>query len=237
MAVIKTPSGPYKYKKVFLYVGLKQIDREVALNNLKDLMPLFAAKGLRTGPIYGTLLGLMREGNFIEWDEDIDMYLLKEQEDMFRDALWDMRKLGFELIRYDKRGLYSIRRDGEYIDFYVLRSIAPGLRHMGGPDFLFEKYLNDTVDFDFKGVTLQIPRDYEEYLEFTYGDWRTPKRYTNYQPGKLKIAKMWLKDTIKNNLPDSLHAYLLKRVHAKDLVSFKQKCKAKGISIDDSISL
>jgi len=34
--------------------------------------------------------------------------------------------------------------------------------------------VTDLVDYDFKGITLKIPRDYDEFLTFQYGDWRTP---------------------------------------------------------------
>ena len=237
MASIKTPRGRYRYHKKYLYVGLKQMDRELAYENLKEIVPILEQNGIQSGPIYGTLLGLIREGNFIEWDEDIDFYLLKEQEDQFRSALWPLREHGFELVRYDQRGLYSVMKNGEYIDFYVFRQISPGLRHMGGPDFMFEKYLKDTVEFDFKGLKLTIPRDYEEYLDFTYGDWRTPRRYTDYKPSKIVVLKMIVKDYLKNHLPKPVHFYLLKKVHAKHLEAFKQKCKSKGIDIDESIHL
>lgn len=234
---VSTPKGKFRYHKQFLFVGLKKIDRDVAFGNLKEIVPMLDALGITAGPIFGTLLGIIRENNFIEWDEDIDFYILKEQEDLFRASLWDFRSAGFELVRYDKRGLFSLMKNGEYIDFYVLRSISPQVRHTGGPDFLFEKYIKDTVTYDFKGIPLRIPREYEEYLEFTYGDWRTPRKYADFNLGKLRILCLKIKDTMKNALPDSIHSRLLKWHHAKDLQAFIRKCEARGMPVDDNLKL
>lgn len=234
---VKTNKGKFRYHKQFLFVGLKKIDRDVAFENLKEIVPLLGKLGIKAGPIFGTLLGIIRENNFIEWDEDIDFYILKEQEELFRSSLWDFRRAGFELVRYDKRGLFSLMKNGEYIDFYVLRSISPEVRHTGGPDFLFEKYIKDTIIYDFKDIPLIIPREYEEYLEFTYGDWKTPRKYADFNLGKIKIFWLKVKDTVKNSLPDCVHSRLLKLHHTKDLKAFIRKCEAKGMSIDKTIKL
>lgn len=236
-STIKTPKGKFRYHKQFLYVGIKKIDREIAFGNLKEIVPLLDGLGIKFGPIFGTLLGIIRENNFIEWDEDIDCYILKEQEDLFRSSLWDFQRAGFELVRYDKRGLFSLMKNGEYIDFYVLRSISPDVRHTGGADFLFEKYIQDTITYDFKGIPLSIPREYEEYLEFTYGDWRTPRKYADFNLGKGQILWLRIKNAVKNSLPDCIHSRLLKLHHTKDLKSFIQKCEAKGIPVDKNLKL
>ena len=234
---IQTPIGRFAYQKQFLFVGIKRIDREVAFENLKEIISILNRLGITTGPIFGTLLGIIRENNFIEWDEDIDMYILKEQEKDFLNALWTLRNNGCELIRYDKRGLYSVMKNGEYIDFYVLRPISPEVRHTGGPDFLFEKYVQDAITYDFKGILLRIPREYEEYLEFTYGDWRTPKKYADFNTSKSRIFWLKIRNAVKNSIPDCIHSRLLKWHHTKDLKAFIRKCEAKGMPIDINLKL
>lgn len=233
---INTPKGPFRYWKKFLFVGVKKIDRAVAFENLKELAVLLDRFGIQSGLVFGTLLGIIRENDFIEWDEDIDMYILKEQEDLFRSSLWDFRDAGFELVRYDRRGLYSLMKDGEYIDFYVMRKASENVRTTGA-SFMFEKYIRDTVAYDFKGITLQIPRDYEEYLEFAYGDWRTPRQYADFNMGKARIWLLKAQDTIKGCLPDALYSALLRLHHRKDLKAFVAKCVSKGIPVDEGIHL
>ena len=237
MKTIRTSRGPLRYRPVYLYVGRKVIDREVAFRNLKDLVPILDRSGIRFGPIFGSLLGMIRENDFIAWDEDIDMYILQEEEEAFKDALWPLKEAGFELVRYDKRGLYSVMRNNEYIDFYVLRKVSGELRHTGGADFLFERYLQDTVPFDFKGVTLRIPRDYEEYLTFSYGDWRTPRQVADYHQSKFRIFLGRVRWELKNLIPKSCYRFFVRLHRRKDAKRFQEKCRTLGIELKEEIRL
>ena len=237
MKKIRTPRGTLRYRPVYLYLGRKVIDREVAFQNLKDLVPILNAAGIHFGPIFGTLLGMIRENDFIAWDEDIDMYILQEEEEAFKDTLWPLKDVGFELVRYDKRGLYSLMRNNEYIDFYVLRPVSGELRHTGGADFLFERYLQETIPFDFKGVTLRIPRDYEEYLTFSYGDWRTPKQEVNFHQGKIRLFLGRVRWELKNMIPASCYRFFVRLYRNKDASRFVEKCRRKGIVLKEEIRL
>lgn len=238
MATINTSKGKFHFRNRVLYLGSKRIDKEKALENLKLIVEIMNKQGIKWGPIFGSVLGIIRDNDFITWDEDIDCYILKEDEEKLKNALWAMKDAGFELVRYLRRGLYSVMRNGEYIDFYVLRPISKELRHTGGRDFVFEKYLQDTIEWDFKSVKLTIPREYEEYLEFTYGDWRTPHQVLNFEDRGLKFIKHWLRMYIKDYvLPDFLYYRLLLRFHKQHLEEFKAKCKRKGVNIPDDIDL
>ena len=237
MKKIRTPRGTFRYRPVYLYVGRKIIDREVAFDNLRDLVPLLDGMGLHYGPFLGTLLGIVREHDFIAWDEDIDLYLLKEDEERFLDGLWTFREYGFELVRHDKRGLYSLMRNNEYIDFYILRKVSGELRNDGGPEFIFERYLQDTVDFDFKGVNLKIPKDYDQWLTFLYGDWRTPVRYADYHLSRFRVFLGRVRWEIKSLIPDRIYPLLVRLIRRKDARRFEERCRRKGIVLKEKIRL
>lgn len=237
MPTIKTLKGALKFKTRMLYLGIKQINRDVAFDNLKTVSEILDKGKIHWGPVLGTLLGIVRENNFIEWDEDIDLYILQEEEEAFKNLLWDLKDAGFDIVRYERRGLYSIMRNGEYIDFYVLRKITPDLRHLGGGEFIFEKYLVDTTKFNFKGLLIDIPSEYDELLTFLYGDWRIPRKWANFEMSAFQKFKMKSKSWIKNHLPDSLYFYLIEQYHAKDLEKFKIKCAERGILIPSELSL
>ena len=236
MASIKTPKGRLHYKPVNIYLGIKQIDRDIAFENLKAAIRVLREAGIGMSPALGTLLGIIRENNFIEWDEDIDFFILSEDKDKLLNALWAMKDEGLELVREARCGhLYSVMRKGEYIDFYIMDSISPELRTGYGDVFMFEKHLTDLMDYDFRGLTVSVPRQYEECLDFLYGDWRTPVKYANFEMSKGAIWKAQLKNNMKKCLPFGLRFYLLKRHHEKDLYEFLAKCERKGMQLHEDI--
>ena len=236
MAHINTTKGKFYYRPITLYDGMKPMNKDIAIRNLKEVIDFLNIRGIKAHPLSGTMLGMVREHDFIEWDEDIDFFILKEDEEKWKDALWDLKEIGFELVRYYRRGLYSIMREGEYIDFYVMYKVANDIRTTS-ESFMFEKYITDTITIDFKGVKVEIPRDYDEYLTFLYGDWRTPVQFSNYEKSwwqrKKLVAKLWL----TNHLPDRLYYPLLKKRHQTNLDKFKAKCKTKGIKLPAEFSL
>ena len=185
---------------------------------------------------FGTLLGIIRENNFIEWDEDIDLFILSEDKEKLLDSLWTMKEVGLELVREERCGhLYSVMRNGEYIDFYIMDSISPELRTGYGDFFMFEKHLTDLIDYDFKGLTVCVPRQYEECLEFLYGDWRTPVKYANFEMTKAEILEAKVKNNLKKLLPFDLRFKMLQKHHEKDLYKFLAKCDRKGVRLHEDI--
>lgn len=237
MASIITPRGRLHYKPVNIYLGIKQIDRDIAFENLKIVIRVLHEAGICVSPAYGTLLGIIRENNFIEWDEDIDLFVLSEDKEKLLSALWLLKEEGLDLIRVDRcEHLYSVMRNGEYIDFYIMDSISPELRTGYGDLFMLEQHLTNLMDWDFKGITISVPCQYEECLQLLYGDWRTPVKYANFEMSTFSIQKAKFKNRLKNLLPFELRFYLLKRHHYKDLVKFLSKCKKNGIILKHEIN-
>lgn len=238
MPKIKTSKGDIYFHRKFLYIGIKQIDRDIAFENLNIISQVLNKENINWGPYLGTLLGIVRDNNFIAWDEDTDLFILHEDEEKLKNALWVLIDLGFEVIRYERRGLYSIMRKGEYVDFYILKEVSPTLRFSGGgSDYIFSKFLEETILWNFRGMPIKIFKQYEEYLTFQYGDWKTPVQYADFNLNIFKRTFYRLKSFIKNNLPDNLYYYLLRKHHLKHFQNFKEKCKKNGIIIPEHIKL
>lgn len=230
MASVKTPRGRLRYKPANLFLGVKQIDRDVAFGNLKDLMGIMEQHRILATPAFGTLLGIIRENNFIEWDEDIDIFILEEDKDKLLDSFWDLERIGFKLVREDRCGLlYSIMRNGEYVDFYIAEKMSPEVR--GSCDeFVLESRLTDLIDWDFRGLTVKIPRQYEEALTLRYGDWRTPVQYADFSISRAKVFLFKLKNMFKGAIPFNIKRRLLKKYHRKDFDAFLERCRQNGIT-------
>ena len=96
---------------------------------------------------------------------------------------------------------------------------------------MLEKHLTDLIDYNFRGLIISVPRQFEDCLELLYGDWQTPVRYANYEMNKFAICKAKLKNELKNELPFKLRFFLLKLHHQKDLEKFLSKCESRGVNL------
>lgn len=88
MAHIKTSKGYLEYTSHLLYFGNKVINPEIMLDNLQ-LLSLYLDKiDINWGPAFGTLIGIIRNDDFQPWKPAFDLYILKEDEERFKDVLW-----------------------------------------------------------------------------------------------------------------------------------------------------
>jgi len=223
MPKIKTKKGEYKYRTKSLYPGMKKIDRKIAKENLLLFQKILDANHLNFGLLYGTLLGAVREHDFIEHDEDIDLFILDEDHEKFLDLLFELDANGFRVIRYDQRGLISIMRKNEYIDIYFFSVLSSGVRCCSGL-CVKEPFLLETTMFDFLGSRFLIPRDYIDYLNFEYGnDWMIPIAYTDFNVSGFHAFYYQLKDWLKSFLPDFIYFKIKKRREEMMIADFNNK--------------
>lgn len=170
----------FYYTEVKLFHGRKIINREISKVNLELFHSVIEGEDVRYGLMYGTLLGAIREQNFIEHDEDIDLYLLEEDREKFLRLLPEFKEKGLELIRVQYNGdLISLMRDDEYIDIYVYKQTTRfgfmKMRISGNAYILKAKYLENSILYDFLGMKIPIPSQPRKVLELLYGPtWETP---------------------------------------------------------------
>ena len=236
MAKIKTTKGDLYYRPVIIDLNNHIINRDIAFENLKVVVRVLREADVQVTPAYGTLLGIVRDKNFIEWDTDIDLFVLSEDKEKLLNAFWNLKDEGFVLIREDRcNHLFSVMRNGEYIDFYIQDKISPEIRY-DFDTFIFEKYLTDLIELDFRGLTISVPREYEQCLDFLYGDWRTPVKFSETNPNYFNYTKAYIVTYLKLMLPFGFHYWMLKRHHRKDLDKFIAKCDKKNIKLQYKIN-
>lgn len=237
MAHIKTSRGLFEFKQHIIYDGMKHQNDSLAFENLKIFARHLDKLGIIWGPAFGTLIGIVRNDAFLPWSQGLDLYFLKEDEERFKDLLWKLLDDGFELVRYERRGLYTLQRRGELSNFYVFRKISPDIRHSGGRDFIHEKFIQQSVKWDFKGVSLNVPEDLDEYLTFQYGDWVKPVQTTNFEKNVFQV--IWSKSLIwlKLHLPDSIYYPIILNYHQADFKRFKTLCSINGCPIPHDVEL
>ena len=238
MAKIKTSKGFLEYNRHLLYFGDKVINKAKMTDNLQILSVYLDKININWGPAFGTLIGIVRNDDFQPWKPVFDIYILKEDEERFKDVLWLLKDEGFELVRYERRGLYYLKRNFEFIKIFVLHKISSNVRHTGGVDFIHEKYLQNTLKWDFKGIGFNVPANVDEYLEFQYGaDWVTPKQTVTYNWSLLERLWHWTETLIQDNLPDGIYYSWLYHHRQKDFKKFKTRCENAGVPLPENVQL
>ena len=238
MAKIKTSKGFLEYDSHLLYFGNRVIDKEIMTANLQILSVYLDKIDINWGPAFGTLIGIVRNDDFQPWKPLFDIYILKEDEERFKDVLWLLKDEGFELVRHERRGLYYLRRNFGYIKVFVLHKISSDVRHTGGSDFIHEKYLQNTVKWDFKGILLNVPAEVDEYFAFQYGeDWVTPKQTVHYNWSLFERLGHWTETFVLDHLPDGLYYSWLYHHRQKDFKKFKERCEKAGIPLPENVQL
>ena len=238
--IINTERGVFQYNFQVIYEGVKVMNQEIGRDNLLIFKRLADKAGLRFSLAYGTLLGAIREHGFIPHDEDIDLAILQEDIETFKNLLWDLREEGFEVMRFDRRNsLCSIIRKGEYIDIYIFRKLCDGVREFNG-EAILEKYLTDVEEIDFQGSKFLIAREAADFCLFEYGEsWQTPIAMKPYDMAwyqkKLSQLFWWL----HLNLPSSIFRIWMQRKGDKKINVFNLKVERynnnKGKHIYDTI--
>lgn len=237
MARIKTSKGFLEYESHLLHFGDKVINKDVMLDNLQVLALYLDKIDISWGPAFGTLIGIVRNDDFQPWKPIFDIYILKEDEERFKDILWLLQEVDFKLVRYERRGLYFLERNGEYFKIFVLHKISSDVRHTGGSDFIHEKYLQNTVKWDFKGIQLNVPAEVDEYLTFQYGDWTTPKQTVTYSNGLCSRLYHWIQTRLQDIMPDYVYYYWLLRHRRTDFNKFKTRCEKAGMPMPKNVQL
>lgn len=142
--------------------------------------------------LFGTVLGAIRENDFIEYDTDTDIGIFKEDLEKLLKAIPILLDNEFELIRTRAPDdLVTFMRNDEYIDIGIFRLTKKNFieyytyqGHLIGREFL-----DILEEIEFLGEKFYVPNNKELYLSKTYGkDWHKPKRnepamnigYANY---------------------------------------------------------
>tara|TARA_Y100000389_G_scaffold166278_1_gene170902 strand:- start:3200 stop:3919 length:720 start_codon:yes stop_codon:yes gene_type:complete len=122
---------------------------------------------------FGTLLGFIREGNFMVHDEDTDIALINPSSFFLRNLKKKLIESGFYIFRDDTFILSGMRK-GEYIDFHKFYKFYDKYQ---SDCFIFKEETFDKLK-DLKltnVVSTKVPFNSEEILESMYGKtWRKP---------------------------------------------------------------
>lgn len=168
---------PFEYEeKDITYENAQTIDKSIAKSNLLDFKNVIDEYGIICLLMHGTLLGAIREHNFISHDIDIDLCTFDETSLIKIIPILAEKKL--LLCRHTSGHTYSFMRDGVYIDVYIVKkaNMFWRWRYYDYCYHLFPKhYLKSIEKISFLDKEFYIPQNPIKLLEFWYGkNWKTP---------------------------------------------------------------
>ncbi len=168
--------------------GVRQgglMNREVMGKNLLDFKEILDRYKILFIMTFGGLLGLIREGNFIKWDKDIEVACLNKNEQQnymkMKDVKKELIKKGFKIVNSSHLSHYDFFiRNGERIEINWFTKI--------GNEWIKKNlirypshYFDNLGEIKFLGTTFKIPSNVEDFLKKTYGkNWRIPNPKGKY---------------------------------------------------------
>ena len=162
---------------------------------------------------HGTLLGLLRDGDLLPWDDDLDLSVPQEY---IVPTLGTLHAHQSRLPRSDRLAWMAetvVDSDTGRIQGVVLcypetnplglRKFAASVWFMFPENGQIRQYINAApnrffrrhAELLYRGRPYPIPLDAEEYLEVHYGDWRTPvqdmslEEIRNYRPPPPRVRR------------------------------------------------
>jgi phosphorylcholine metabolism protein LicD len=165
---VKYPWLMPKSVKENLYTGMGNVHTVLEKNNI----PYFA--------ICGTLLGAVRHGEIIPWDDDIDIGILEEDVDRFNSI-----DFGYESFPVGAGGCGKIfidKNKKSYIDVFPFRKvenkyeyIEVKARTMWPKEYFIEGEIYPLKQYKLGNIVVNGPNKFSQYCSRAWGkDWKTP---------------------------------------------------------------
>ena len=167
----------YNYKK-----GTK-LENDIIICDLIQVCDVMVEVGVDYNVLFGTLLGMYRDGKLIDHDLDVDIAVKSDQKIDLIKVIEKLLNKGFKLTRYSRDQLVSIYRNNVYIDIYLFNTIGQKYKCSV---YSIDKDIFDADNFvKCNGYSFKTIKDPEQFFENMYGlDWKTPIKGIHANPSR-----------------------------------------------------
>jgi phosphorylcholine metabolism protein LicD len=175
-----------------------------ALQMLEEITRLMEKSHLNYWLEGGTLLGIVRENRLLPWDNDLDLSIRSNELGTvmrLRLSIWlkgyrirvrrhpvadpPLAAGTVRLLKITTRRWFFLNGDVRMDVFVKYKSDNEYLWTVGKKNRVKKsvpaRFYESLTTINFNGKTYQIPLDYDGYLSYRYGDWRTPVQEWNFR--------------------------------------------------------
>lgn len=178
-SIINIDGEPFHFERVsWNYSPNGAFDKTVAKNCLSLFNQILSNNNIPFMLTWGTLLGAIRDNDFIANDTDIDVMVFEKDLPNLLRTIPVLYKSGIKLCRYTEGRIYSFLYEGMILDIDVIRhTFFPySIRYYSLLEcFIPKKYLIIGEKIHFYGLDLVVMQKPESFLEYIYGKtWKIP---------------------------------------------------------------
>lgn len=196
----------YIYRKYYKDPQRLRNMKKYGYESLRRIMEISELENWDVMPIFGTLLGFIREGDFIKHDNDIDLAVAPGYDPKVMAKIL-VEKYGFKfgqaLSYHGKVTEFSIEHNGLSIDFFFFENCEDKIRvsayfwksteaytdpRQNNVQYVYHPRIESFKYIDIKGVKVKVPTNSEDFLYYEYGkSWNIPdpSYVDNDRPGKV----------------------------------------------------
>jgi hypothetical protein len=166
----------------------KKIGEPYFVSSMEKFFSATKPMGFRPFLAFGSLLGYVREGKFIDWDRDLDICFLYKETDVVR-LEKALRNAGFRILESDVQGPpYKMKcqwkEEGHLvIDIAFFLDDGHNLityARTNGQHIARRRTFFSLSEVEYYGISIFVPTQAEVFLTENYGDWRKPKVTHHY---------------------------------------------------------
>jgi hypothetical protein len=161
-------------------------DSSKCRESMDEIIDILAINEIKAFPVFGSLLGLVRDGKFMEYDKDADIGIFVNH----YDEVYKVALLLCELPKFLAPAMLNDSKESHFWNlpiWDVERNVGVDLFFFHRQESHFEAGLHDAggifkwqfmpfelVQRDLAGKTYWLPNNTEQHLTELYGDWLQP---------------------------------------------------------------